>query len=166
MQLPNLEVIFATEEKVPFSSVYGDGPVALVFLRHLGCIFCHEQVAQLHDGKKRNLILVGKSEPQKTREYIEEFKVEYPVICDPEGVLYQAFGLERAALSQVFGPKVIARGAQAWQQGFRPRKPASDPMQLGGTFVLSSTGELLYENRSRDASEYTPLSTIDAYLAQ
>ena len=50
--------------------------------------------------------------------------------------LYAKFGLKRAKLTKLLGPKVIAKGAQAVMQGHRGGKVMGDVRMMPGCFYL------------------------------
>ena len=85
-------------------------PVLLVFLRHAGCSFCREAIGDVARergvieaaGVRIVLVHMGDSEA------IEKLTKRYGLgavdrICDPDRKLYQAFGLKRGRLRQLFG---------------------------------------------------------------
>ena len=62
-------------------------------------------------------------------------------ICDPDRKLYQAFGLKRGRLRQLFGPKVLWR---ALPEGVLSRhgigRLTADSFQMPGLFLIDESG--------------------------
>ncbi len=95
-------------------------PVLLVFLRHLGCIFCLESVQRIVrergdiDRTEAKIVLVTMSEPDKSRQRLAAMGVgDIEIISDPDQRLYRRFGIGRGTFTQLFGPRVLVRGFQA-----------------------------------------------------
>jgi hypothetical protein len=61
---------------------------------------------------------------------------DVPRVADPDGALYQAFGLARGTARQLASPEVWLRGARAWLAGNRPGTAAGDTRQLPGVFLV------------------------------
>ena len=118
-------------------------PVLLVLLRHAGCTFCKEALADL----------------ARARESIEEAGVVPVVVhmgdsgdldpllaargllgvetvADPGRRLYRALELPRGSFRQLFGPPVWARGIAATLRGHMVGRLAGDGFQMPGTVLL------------------------------
>lgn len=94
-------------------------PQLVVFLRHAGCTFCRQSLADLSAQREKiealgcGIVLVhlAKDEPEAD-EIFERYGVDdLPRISDPSSRLYRQFGLDLGAFSQLFGIRV-------WLQGF------------------------------------------------
>jgi len=127
-------------------------PVLVVFLRHLGCTFCREAVADIAkhreqieaDGTRICFVYMpdlDKSGNEKT-EVAERFFAKYgagdlPRIADPEQHLYKAFKLRRGSIRELFGLKVWWRGFIATVFGLHMvGKLVGDGFQMPGVFLL------------------------------
>ncbi|RYG40036.1 hypothetical protein EON79_23280, partial [bacterium] len=88
------------------------------------------------------------------------------IISDPNRVLYEAFGLTRGTLTQILKPKAFGRGLSAMRAGLRQGLPTSDPMQLGGAFVVDREGCVAWEYRSQDQSDNPTAEAILEALAR
>ncbi len=121
-----------------------DKPQLLVFLRHTGCTFCREAVADL--SKQRNaieeagagIVLVHVGEEAKVAEFLKGYGLDDLVrFCDPRCQLYRQFGLEQGNFRQLFGLRVWLRGFRA---GIVDRHGigtiAGNPLQMPGAFVV------------------------------
>jgi peroxiredoxin len=140
-------------ESVGLETLYQDRPLALVFMRHYGCVFCREQLASLREFKDENIVLVGMGDQKETAEFRRRMEVPQKMISDPTKTLFQQFGLRRASFGQFVNPRVVKRGISALRAGHREGLPNADPFQLAGVFILNQDGEVLFEHRSSDASD-------------
>ena len=117
--------------------------VLVVFLRHSGCTFCREALAELSARRSELeksgvvLALVHMTAPDSFAEFAGRYGLgDVPAISDPERRLYRAVGLRRGTLSQLLGWSVWVRGARAFFAGHRVGKLEGDGMQMPGTFIL------------------------------
>ena len=153
MRAPYAIVNLDSGESVNLDSLYADRPLALVFMRHYGCIFCREQLASLREFKDDNIILVGMGDQKDTVEFKRRMEVPQPIISDPTKALFQQFGLRRASFGQFVNRRVVTRGVNALRAGHREGIPNADPLQLAGIFILNTDGEVVFEHRSTDSSD-------------
>lgn len=153
MRAPYAIVNLDSGESVNLDSLYADRPLALVFMRHYGCIFCREQLASLREFQDDNIVLVGMGDQKATAEFKRRMEVPQTIISDPTKSLFQQFGLRRASFGQFMNRRVVNRGISALRAGHREGLPNADPMQLAGVFILNRDGEVVFEHRSTDASD-------------
>ena len=142
-------------------------PVLLVFLRHAGCTFCREALGDIArerraieaTGTRIVLVHMGDSEA------IQKLSARYGLgdvnrICDPDRVLYKAFGLKRGRIFQLFGPKVFWRGFVAGallRHGIG--RPSADSAQMPGLFLIDRSG-IIRRFRHQTAADRPDYATI------
>ncbi len=65
-------------------------------------------------------------------------RLEWPwgFLADPERVLYERLGLQRASLRDVLGPGAVRHYRDAVAQGREVHRPVEDPRQLGADAVV------------------------------
>lgn len=135
-------------------------PVLLVFLRHVGCTFCREALADLNENRKNieatgtQIVLVHMGREETAESVLAKYSLsDVPRVWDPKLSLYRAFGLEKGALAQLFGPKVWLRGFKA---GFIGKHgvggPDGDVTQMPGVFLVFH-GEVLKSYRHQSAAD-------------
>ena len=120
-------------------------PQFLVFLRHFGCTFCREALADLAaiDERLRSsgsrLVLVHMSTEDEACDMFGKYGLEdVTQISDPDRVLYRAFALRRGSPTQLFGWSVWKRGWEAGvKQGHGIGWLRGDAAQMPGAFVVS-----------------------------
>lgn len=134
-------------------------PVLLVFLRHSGCTFCREALADL--GRQRaeierrgtRIALVHMSPAGEFEQLLAGYGLTGVAhISDPRKRVYQAFGLGRGNLLQLFGPNLWMRGFQAMADGHGVGKLQGDGFQMPGLFVLED-GKITQRYIHRDAGD-------------
>lgn len=142
-------------------------PTLVVFLRHSGCPFCLEAMQDI--ARQRRIIeqsgvaivLVHMSPESEAQPLFEANNVgDLPRISDPEQLLYNSFGLKRATLLQLAGPKVWLRVAPAVMRGKRLGKAFGDAWQMPGVFLVHH-GEVIaaYRHKSQaDRPSYASLA--------
>ncbi len=137
-----------------------DAPVLVVLLRHAGCTFCREALADL--GAKREkflaqgvrLAIVGMS---STSEELRALGARYGLndaawFADPDRLLYRALELNRGTFLQLFGPRVWWRGMVATMRGLGVGRLEGDGFQMPGAFVIHK-GKVLRAFRHATAAD-------------
>lgn len=120
------------------------GDVLVIFLRHFGCTFCREAVADVAahkaelDANTTDVVFVHMSPADKGDAFFADYGLPGARhISDPDKRLYRAFGLGRGNLRQLFGPKSWTRGFKAGiLDGHLVGKLAGDGFQMPGMFLL------------------------------
>lgn len=135
------------------------GPgVLLVFIRHAGCTFCREALADLAaeraDIERRGLRLavVHMSGPQPGAELLARYGLaDVDHFSDPECRLFRAFALARGTAGQVLGPAIWWRGLLALLK-HGVGKLEGDGFQLGGAFLVRNS-QIVAAQRLKTSAE-------------
>ena len=135
------------------------GPTLVVCLRHLGCTFCREALADLArcrstiEDRGVLLVLVHMSEDEEAVRYLDSTGMaDLQRISDPQRRIYRTLGLERGGPWQLFGPVVWWRGSLALIKGYGIGRLDGDGFQMPGTFLLYR-GKLVKAFRHRSAAD-------------
>ncbi len=107
-----------------------------------------------------DLILIGNGTPNFIEGFRERSGYQGPIYTDPERVAYRALDLRRGGMSGAL--KTAARAVKAYRAGFRQIKTQGDGRQLGGVFVVTPAGEMVYQYRSDYAGDHPPIDDIVA----
>lgn len=137
-----------------------ESPVMLVFLRHLGCVFCREALKDISAYRKameetrQKIVLVHMESNHVAIPFFTKYNLEGCLrIEDPTQKLYQQFGLVRGSFSQLFGFKTMVRG---FQTGISLDQfggaTFGDAFQMPGIFVI---------HKGRIAAEYVHKNVSD-----
>lgn len=135
-------------------------PTMVVFLRHFGCPFCREALADLASQREAiesngvRIALVHMSSEEEAAAFFRRHDLQDVArVSDPDQAVYRAFGLDRGRLMRIFGPREFARGFQA---AFLDRHgiaiPSSDAFQMPGVFLVFH-GEVIRAFRHQSAAD-------------
>jgi peroxiredoxin len=138
----------------------GESPILLVFLRYAGCTFCREALGDIAAGRRAiektgaRIVLVHMSREPEIRKLAARYQLQdVDRIRDTGRVLYRTFGLKRARLAQLAGPKVWWRGFRsAVLTGHGQGLPDASVLQMPGVFLLEK-GELVRSFRHRSVAD-------------
>lgn len=142
-------------------------PVLVTFLRHAGCTFCREAVADLAaartaiEGNGLQLALVHMSDEADGAALASSYGLEdVERFSDPDCRLYRAMGLQRGRIGQLLGPRIWWRGflaAIVARHGFG--KLQGDGFQMPGVFVIDQ-GEVVAAYRHKTAADRPDYAAI------
>ncbi len=135
-------------------------PVMLVFLRHLGCVFCREALRDISsqkqeiEGKGVKLVLIHMEADEVASGMLARYGLdEVWHLADPDCELYRQFGLTKGSISQLFGLRTLVRGVQ---QGVTFQQfggsSLGDSFQMPGVFIIDK-GHVVAEYIHRTVSD-------------
>lgn len=154
----NLNALTQNGENV--STLSRKGNLLVVFLRHSGCTFCREALAELAKFRtqietKATLVLVHmNNEDDATAQYFAGYRLgDVARVSDPKCQLYRAYQLDRGTFGQLFGPSVWWKGFQAAiLSRHAVGKLGGDGFQLGGSFVVRND-QIIQAYRNTNAAD-------------
>ena len=77
---------------------------------------------------------------ERAAKFFAPYKLDdLPRFADPEGKLYEAFGLTRAELRQYLNSENIYRMLMSWMEGNFALLPAGDIQRMPGAFLLQNS---------------------------
>lgn len=76
--------------------------------------------------------------PAQSQDFFASCGPDSHVICDPDQSIYQAFGIGRGSLAQMFAPKVFACGIRAMSKGNGVGKPVGDVWQMPAYILIDN----------------------------
>ena len=153
MQAPLTVVTLDTGESKDLSEFYKEKPLILVFLRHFGCIFCREQIAELRQFKAENIVLVCMGRIQETQEFKRKMEIPQTMVSDPNKLLYEAFALRRGSFGQVLSPTLTRKSIRLLKGGHRMGMLKGDPWMLAGVFRIEPDGDVSFAHYATDISD-------------
>ena len=153
MQAPLTVVTLDSGETQDLSDFYKEKPLILVFLRHFGCIFCREQIAELREFKSENIVLVCMGRIQETADFKRKMEIPQVMVSDPNKLLYEAFGLRRGSFGQVINPTLTRKSIKLLKGGHRWGMLKGDPWMLAGVFRIEQDGEVSASHYATDISD-------------
>ena len=166
--LEDAALIFPSQSGRTLAELSAERPLMLVFLRHFGCTFCRESLADLSHCRNAvedlgfNIALVHMSHPDDAEVMLRQYGLEdIHHYSDANCELYRTFGLQRGSPRQLFGLAVWCRGVAATLRGHLIGKLAGDGFRMPGLFFLYQ-GEICGSHRHRSAADrpnYTLLAS-------
>lgn len=143
-------------------------PTLLVFLRHLGCTFCRQALADLRryrqeiEGKGVQLALVHMVDDPAAAAFFAQYDLgDLPRFSDPTKLIYRGFGLKRGGIRQLLAPSVWMRGFQAAiTEKHGAGKPQGDGFQMPGVFLVKNRSVLsgFIHDTAADRPDYCRLA--------
>lgn len=165
---PTLLKAYPSQNGQTLASLVAERPVFLVFLRHFGCTFCREAVAEISEKRSTieaqgaALAFVHLGTEEKAQWFFKPYGLlDVPRFSDPQGQLYQAFGLVRAELRQYLNFESMRRLIRAGLEGHFAFYPQGDIQRMPGVFLLER-GEIRRAFRHKlisDRPDYLALAT-------
>jgi prostamide/prostaglandin F2alpha synthase len=153
--------------EVRLGDLWRDQPAVLVFLRYYGCTFCRAHAVRLNRDRERfqevgvQLAAIAQGMPEEAAEFRKKRKMQIPVLVDPDRAAYEAAGAKIAVLSEILGPRVMARGVKAAMRSHvMPGRFRGHVGQLGGVLVVAPDGSIRYAHLSEDASDNPPTEEV------
>ena len=98
---------------------------------------------------KANVLLVSFSSAVKMKAWLEETESPFPVLLDQHRGAYRAYGL-RHSLVHSWNLRTIRAYIELKRAGRKWRGIQDDSAQLGGDFIVDTTGFVRLAHRSRD----------------
>lgn len=143
-------------------------PQLVIFLRHAGCTFCRETLADL--SKQRSaiesagcgIVLVHMGDDERDAEFFDRYDLgDVPRIADPQCRLYRQFGLDLGSFVELLGPPVWIRGfIAAILKRHGVGRLQGNGFQMPGAYIYEC-GQILggiQHTRSSDRPNYTELA--------
>jgi NAD(P)-dependent dehydrogenase (short-subunit alcohol dehydrogenase family) len=111
------------------------------------------------------LVVVGNGAMNFAEAFREDYRLESPLLIDPELRAYRAAGLRRGRV-EALSPRLPLNALRALLSGSRQGSVQGDLWQLGGVFVIRPGGELAYRYVSREAGDHPPVDAILEALSE
>ena len=136
----------------------GDVPKLLVFVRHFGCIFCRELIADMRSVSESQpefppILFFYQGTVSDGLEFFPSLWREAKAIADLPKVFYNGFGLERGGMKEMFGAEVWACGVRAALKGHFIGAPVGDPWVMPGMFLVHQH-QILWQHHFKHAGDH------------
>ena len=136
----------------------------LVFLRHFGCVFCRETVGDLRAVAEKDLafpkvLFFYQGSPTEGRVFMRRYWPGAAAVSDPEKRFYEAFGLERGGLREMFGPPVWRARSRARAKGHSNGQRSGDIWMMPGAFLLRGE-RLVWSHEYQHAADHPDFAGI------
>ena len=141
----------------------------LVFLRHFGCIFCREAVADLRGFSESDrdfppVLFFHQGSVTEGRAFLRRYWPAARAVADPDLEIYEAFGVGRASLLQAFGPPVWEARGRARAKGHENGTRSGDIWRMPGVFVAEGD-RIVWSHLPTHAADLPDFSRLPELLA-
>lgn len=160
----------ADGNQILFGDIVHGQTTLLFFLRHFGCILWRAAIEEVIE--KRELFercgirvaAIGNGTPAMAREFLKDYpKFPGRLYLDPETKVYKAmhckFGV-KCALSE----DILMGVREACKKGYKQKGIQGDPLQLGGTFIISPTQGMIYRRLENYIGSTTDLPSLIPFV--
>ncbi len=108
------------------------------------------------------------SRPEMVGAFLADEPLPFPLVADPTGAAFRAFGLERTSWRRILRPASVLRYLRLIFRGVLPRRPneGEDVLQLGGDFVLDKEGRVVYAYRSGEPTDRPAIAALARAIQQ
>ena len=148
------------------ASMSDDSPVLLVALRHFGCTFCRETLAQLAAERAqlesqgiRLAVLHSASAADAAPSLARAGLSDVSAFADHHHTLAGALGIGRGSFMALLGPRNILRAVPALLAGHGIGYPVGDPLQMPGAFMVHR-GRVISHHHHAFAGEQVDFRTF------
>lgn len=119
----------------------GGRPTLLVMLRHLGCLFSREWLAELRQAAASDpsfpaAVYFHLGDKEQGDAFFSAHAPEARAVSDPAMRFFKGLGVPMAAKLQLLDPRVWACGIRASRKGHKAGRPVGDPFVMPGLFLV------------------------------
>jgi len=149
-----------------FYEAGGNQLVILIFLRYWGCPICRMEMTRIKNEfdliirKGAQLFVVLQSAPETVASEINKDDFPFTIICDPEGRIFQLYGVEPGGLIRYLHPAGLVAAGVAIVKGFRHGKFEGKETQLPAAFVIRDNKLIQYAHYGRNITDMPALSEM------
>jgi hypothetical protein len=136
----------------------GSDPLLLLFLRHFGCVFCRETlgdvraIAEQRAAYFPDVLFFFQGSAMEGKAFLRRYWPAARAVADPQGFFYEAFGVERGGVVEMFRPAVWSAQSRAAAKGHRNGDRSGDIWRMPGAF-LARGDEILWAHDFRHAGD-------------
>lgn len=169
---PDIELLRLDGTPASLAALAAGRPLVLFFLRHYGCIACHDRVEELrarradYERRAAAVYCVTNGKPEHSAEFCARREVPFPCVVDRPGEpAYRAFDLEKVNYRRLFGPSLVeafAIIARRWREIETPK--SGDVLQMSGTMVLDRDGVVRLAHHSYYPNDHAADDDVLALL--
>lgn len=89
------------------------------------------------------IVFVGTGTPAMAADFVRQYAVTQPVLCDPARATFAAAGMHRSVWATLHW-RLLVNAWRALRAGFRQTGVQGDAWQQGGVLVLDARGTVLH----------------------
>jgi peroxiredoxin Q/BCP len=144
--------------------------VWLAFFRYASCPLCNLRVRDIilrHPqltAQNIKVLAVFQSPPETIAEYVGQQAPPFPLISDPDEILYKQYQLQ-TSLAGFLHPKNMLVVKDAMKAGFKPGKMDGSKTRIPGDFLITRTGFLADVFYGKVIADHIPFERVEAFAA-
>jgi len=126
-------------------------------------------VAQLRreqDGLKTaglDVVLIGSGSPAQAESFRHDYEVPFPIVSDPDCVLFKKYGLRDMETRDYFSPIMLVKVVKVLAEGYGHKSGQGSNSQLGGVFIIDTGGKVRFAHIAANAADHpSPQEIIQA----
>lgn len=156
---PDSELKDTEGNPVTLSSLWQAGDTIITFIRHFGCPACRAMLKELELNKPQleqaglRVVAIGMGTPARTKAFIEEMGVSFPIFSDPRRQSYEAYRLMKMDWREQLRPSEFLKTTQNILKHGGDATTDQDVMQLGGTFIVNRHGTITFAYTNKAMSD-------------
>lgn len=140
----------------------------IAFLRHLGCSFCREMIADMRSAAESDpafppVLFVHQGSVEQGEELFAKLWPTARAISDPQKRLYGAFKIERGRVKQLIAPGVLSKGLAAIAKGHWVGTIVGDPLLMPGLFFVRNR-KLVWRHRFTHIGDHPDFKALPKVL--
>jgi len=110
-----------------------------------------------------DVVLVSSGSPEQAESFRHDFEVPFPIVCDPECVLFKKYGLRDMDLRDYGSPRMLVQVVKVLAQGYGHKSGQGSNSQLGGAFIIDTGGKVRFAHTAVNAADHpSPQEIIQA----
>ena len=149
-----------------FYDVAGNNPAVLIFLRYYGCPVCQMEMVKIKQEidlvrqKGGRVFIVLQSAPETLASLIKRDDFPFTIICDPQGKVFQLYGVEAGGIIKYLHPAGLIAAIKATFRGFLHGKFEGKETQLPAAFAMKADKIIKYAHYGENISDIPPLAKM------
>ena len=166
---PDFEVQAVTGATLRLASLWAEQPLLLAFTRHFGCPQCKIMLEELHQclpdmqRHRIGLAVITQGNLAETLEFCQKYAPNIPCLCDPQHIVYAAYGLGRGNLVKIIlAPHVWSENARARKKGYPPHLPpeGQDALLMSAVFIIGPDGRIRLPYYYDNIADHPPFALL------
>lgn len=152
-------LVARNQHGVSLAALSQSKPVLLVALRHFGCTFCRQTLADIAAQRARleaegtQIAILHSADVSSAAPILARAGLgDISSFADPDHLLSRSLGIERGSFMAVLGPRNILKAIPALLSGHGIGYPVGDPLQMPASFVVHK-GRVLSHHHHTYAGE-------------
>jgi len=174
-KMPDFEYSGADGDPRRLSDSWRDGPVWLLWMRHCGCVFFAEAMAELAASPPAGIarVCILQADAAETARWCAQNAGCSTCVPDQKRETYAAIGLGHTTFGDILKPSESlkqrrneAKTAGVKQNWLRTFAPGNDVLQLPGAALVDRDGTIRYIHRGTDTSDQLNSRQLESIAAE